>query len=178
ILSQVQNLREQGRFFEAIDLIGYVLESEPQNEESLLQLAELYSKIGNWTLANYYYSILLNKTVHPSYLTGKITALRQLGLWEEASQYSSDLLEHQKSDPLAISTLAFHYYQIGEFPKSLGYYDRLSASDTIMLQGVGWCHLMMKNFDKAKEVFHEVLSKDRGNLSASEGLRVIERQKK
>ncbi|MBI4861390.1 MAG: tetratricopeptide repeat protein [Candidatus Riflebacteria bacterium] len=177
LVESARKLGQQGRLLEALDLVRRVVDGEAASVDAASELAGLDAQLGNWPLASYYYSVAINLQPAPGVqaLKGKIWALRQQGLWNDAADLSRDLVKLKKDDPMAIGTLAYHSYLIGDFRKALDYYRQADRRDTLMVQGLGWCHLMLKEHAEAKRIFGEILAREPENVSAAEGLKAIQR---
>jgi len=164
-----------GKISEALDLWGYVMQGRPDNASACLGLAGAYSSLGNWGQASYYYSVVLNRQPDSDALRGKIRALGALGQWADAASLSADLLKKAPADALALSTIAYFRYLLGDFAKACGFYERAGKDDSLMLLGRAWCKFMLKDFQASRNLFKEVLQKEPANVGAIEGLKLLEK---
>lgn len=164
-----------GKYTEALDLWGYVLRSEPGNASACLGLADSYAALGSWSLASYYYSVALNRSPELPALRGKVRALGALGLWDDAASFSAEILARVPGDMLALSTIAYFRYTLGEFGRAYELYEKAGRDDPLMILGRAWCKFMLKEYEASRVLFKTVLEKQPANAGALEGLRLVEK---
>ncbi|NLI77429.1 MAG: tetratricopeptide repeat protein [Candidatus Riflebacteria bacterium] len=174
LLDRAARFAALGRQAEAIDLWFYALKGDPGNATACLGLAAAYAAQGDPARANYYYSVILNRGWDPDAARGRIRALGALGAWSEAASFSADLLQRVGTDSLALGTMAWFRYSVGDFEEAYRLYERAGPQDPTMTLGRAWCRFMQKDYPASRTLFREVLASQPANPGAIEGLALIE----
>lgn len=166
--------RLNGKLDDALKLVALIVDRNPKHLEAILEMARIYSELGNWEKADFTYSIYLNQKKDIEGLAGKILALRYLGRFGDASKFAAELLELDKTSVIANLTLGDYHYQIGEFEKALFFYNQSSIPTTLILQGKGWSQLNLKKVVEARITFESILAREPANQNALEGLKEVQ----
>lgn len=174
LLEQAARFSALGRHAEAIDLWAYALKGDPGNATACLGLAAAYAAQGDHTRANFYYAVILDRGWNLAAARGRIRALGAVGAWSEAASLSADLLQRVGTDSLALGTMAWFRYSVGDYEEAYRLYEQAGPQDPTMILGRAWCRFMQKEYPASRALFREVLAIRPADPGAIEGLRLIE----
>ncbi len=176
LLDEAARFSALGRPAEAIDRWLYALQGDPGNATACRGLAAAYAAQGDPARAHFYYSVILDRGWDLEAARGRIRALGALGAWSEAASCSADLLQRVGTDSLALGTMAWFRYSVGDYDEAYRLYERAGAGarDPVMILGRAWCRFMQKDYPASRALFREVLTIEPANPGAIEGLRLIE----
>ncbi|HNV72718.1 MAG TPA: hypothetical protein PKO06_23615, partial [Candidatus Ozemobacteraceae bacterium] len=163
-------LREQGRFFEALQLSDALLAQNSDQRLVLSERAKALMALARWKEAEECFAMLLQKEAAPEYRRERMMALWSLGRLQEAAVEAREIVQTEPNHVLAIKIVADDLYTVGRFEQSLTWYQKL-PEDLWAWLGQGWCHLVMGKKELARPLFQKCLMAYPGHTSAIEGLR-------
>jgi tetratricopeptide (TPR) repeat protein len=170
-----------GNYVEALNSVLRILRIEHRNYTAMLRAGWLGYLKGDYKHSVDYYrkAVLLQpEAVEPR--LGLMLPLMASKEWDAAGDVALHILKFDEKNYLANSRLAFIFFSQGRYGEAEKHYRKTISwypSDIDMKIGLGWTHLRMGNKKKAAEIFSDVLTVRRNNISAHNGMELVQNGK-
>lgn len=171
----------RGNYAEALNSVLRILRIDHRNYTAMLRAGWLGYLKGDYKNSVGYYRkavLLAPKAIEPR--LGLMLPLMASKEWDAAGVVARHILKFDEKNYLAKSRLAFIFFSQGRYGEAQKQYQKIISwypADIDMKIGLGWTLLRMGNKKKAAEIFRDVLTVRKNNISARDGMEFIENGK-
>jgi len=177
VYQQSYDEEAKGNYTEAILILMRIERSEEKSYLFHLRLGWLHYLAKKYpeSAIEYQKAVNLNKESIEAKL-GFMLPLMAQGRWTDAEKIGKDIFTLDRASYLAISRLAYIYYNLNRYREAESYYRKVLQyypGDIEMQAGLAWSLLRQDKKADAEKVFNEILRYAPNHITANVGMRML-----
>ncbi len=182
MLENAENLKFEGHFQGAVELLQKIIISEPKCAEAYEELGDNYLSLRELTKAKKALAQALKispNSPNAHYLMGFLLSLEEK--WEKSVEELEKADKMFPNHPEILRCLGWSFYNNNRKAQGIAVLERslaLNPSDPNILCDLGVCYMNSTQYDKAHTIFLKVINIDPDSEQAREYLRILDSIKK